>query len=209
MLKISPLEKQAKILKDKLPKKTLETLSFKTNKALPVFDQIQKMGTAYLKKSQDEIGSLVRKYFPQAGDFYKELSKLVGLETLTLSKIVYGAGIYNLILVVCLGLPQGIINIGVNITDHALSKLIAGFLLFTAVIQIFGSRDVRTYGWIIYWEGILRWIAGLLLIYYGFLGHLGITAGFLGLVDIVLGAIYLKQLPSFTRKTHKDLFWGN
>ncbi|MFM7084243.1 MAG: hypothetical protein ACKOW3_04455, partial [Hyphomicrobium sp.] len=114
----------------------------------------------------------------------------------------------NLILVLCLGLPEGTINIGINIVDHALSEIIAGFLLFAAVIQIIGSRDIKNYGWLLFWEGISKWIVGFLLSIYGFLGHLGLTAGFIGLINIYIGAIYLTRLPELTNKTPLELITG-
>jgi hypothetical protein len=98
--------------------------------------------------------------------------------------------------------------IGINIADPVLGKLIVGFLIFTSVIQIFGSRDLPTYGWAIFREGILRWIAALLLVPYGFFGHLGFMAGVLGLGDFLIGLVFLFILPEVIGKSRGNLLAG-
>lgn len=126
----------------------------------------------------------------------------------TLSKFVYWAGVYNLALAAGMAVPAVTRSLGINIADPVLGQLIAGFLLFTAAIQMFGSRDLPTYGWAIFWEGILRWIAASLLISYGFFGHLGIMAGVLGVGDFLIGLLYLFVLPGVINKRPTDLFAG-
>ena len=125
-----------------------------------------------------------------------------------LTKFVYWAGIYNLGLAAGMAVPAVTRSLGINIADPVLGQLIAGFLLFTAAIQIFGSRDLPTYGWAIFWEGILRWIAAALLISYGFFGHLGIMAGVLGLGDFLIGLVYLFVLPGVINKRPAALLTG-
>ena len=124
----------------------------------------------------------------------------------TFSKFVYWAGVYNLALAAGMAVPA--VTRSINIADPVLGQLIAGFLLFTAAIQIFGSRDLPTYGWTIFWEGILRWIAAALLIFYGFFGHLGNMAGVLGTGDFLIGVLYLYVLPGVINKRPADLLAG-
>ena len=124
----------------------------------------------------------------------------------TFSKFVYWAGVYNLALAAGMAVPA--VTRSINIADPVLGQLIAGFLLFTAAIQIFGSRDLPTYGWAIFWEGILRWIAAALLIFYGFFGHLGNMAGVLGTGDFLIGVLYLFVLPGVINKRPADLLAG-
>ncbi len=126
----------------------------------------------------------------------------------TLQKFVFGAGLYNLVLAAGMAVPAVTRSLGVNIADPVLGQLIAGFLLFTAVVQVFGARDLATFGWVIYWEGILRWIAAALLIYYGFYGHLGATAGILGVGDFMIGAIFVLILPGVIGKSAVSLLTG-
>jgi hypothetical protein len=90
------------------------------------------------------------------------------------SRLVYWAGVYNLFLAIGISTPAVTRALGINICDPVLGQLIGAFLLFTVVTQVFGSRDLTTNGWAIFWEGILRWIAAALLIPYGFFRPSGI-----------------------------------
>jgi len=126
----------------------------------------------------------------------------------TLSKFVYWAGVYNLLLAAGMAVPVVTRSLGINIADPALGQLIGGFLLFTAIAQMFGSRDLKANGWLIFWEGILRWIAAGLTVSYGFFGHLGVMAGVLGLGDFLIGLVYLLILPNVIGKRPVDLWAG-
>lgn len=127
----------------------------------------------------------------------------------TLSNFVRWAGYYNLALAIGMALPEVTAALGINIVDPVLGRLIAGFLAFTAVIQIVGSRDLSTYGWAIFWEGALRWIAAALLIPHGFFGHLGTMAGVLGIGDFLIGFVFLMILPRVIGKPVSDLIAGS
>lgn len=126
----------------------------------------------------------------------------------TLSNFVFIAGIYNFLLAMGLTIPFVTELLKMNICDYALSLLIAALLIFTAVVQVFASRDLQKFGWLIYWEGILRWMAAAILITYGFFGHLGIVTGILGLGDFVIGFVFLVLLPNTISKSHGDLLRG-
>jgi hypothetical protein len=130
------------------------------------------------------------------------------MDVSTLSKFVYGAGVYNLMLAAAMAVPAVPRSLGINIADPVLGQLIAGFLLFTAIAQMFGSRDLPNYGWLIFWEGILRWISAALLIPYGFFGHVGIMAGVLGLGDFLIGVVFVLILPNAIGKRPADLLVG-
>lgn len=126
----------------------------------------------------------------------------------TLSRFAYWAGVYNLALAAGMAVPAVTRSLGINIADRVLGQLIAGFLLYTAITQIVGSRDLRTNGWVIFWEGILRWIAAALLIPYGFFGHLGGMAGVLGSGDFLIGTVFLFFLPRAIGKRATTLLAG-
>ena len=125
-----------------------------------------------------------------------------------LSKFVFATGIYNFLLAVGLTIPYVTNLLKINIYDYALSLLIAAFLIFTAAIQIFASRDLRTYGWLIFWEGILRWMAAAILVPYGFFGHLGLITGVMGIGDFLIGFVFLILLPKALGKRTSDLLLG-
>lgn len=126
----------------------------------------------------------------------------------TLEKFVLWAGVYNLALAFGMAVPTVTRSLGINIADPVLGQLIAGFLLFTAAVQILGARDLHTFGWAIFWEGILRWIAAALLVLHGFFGHLGLMAGVLGVGDFLIGAVFLLVLPSVVGKSPVALLAG-
>lgn len=205
-----PLEKQAKNLKNKLPQKAHEKLATLKNKTSALSQELRDKARTlpFLEGMGEKFSDYLETIKERSDPFIQEVSKNLSLDKISFNQCVYWGGIYNIVLAVCLGLPAGIVNIGVNIGDHALSKLVAAFLLFTAVIQIIGSRDLKLYGWAVYWEGILRVIAGLLLFAYGFFGHLGIVACILGLIDLFIGAAYLTQVPIVTKKNSRDLLAG-
>ncbi len=117
-------------------------------------------------------------------------------------------GIYNLMLGLGVATPLVTELLGMNICDYALGLLITAFLIFTAAVQVIASRDLKTYGWLIFWEGILRWMAAALLIPYGFFGHLGTVAGLIGAGDLVIGFVFLIILPKAIQKKPLDLFLG-
>ncbi len=125
-----------------------------------------------------------------------------------LQRFVFWSGLYNLVLAAGMAVPAVTRLLGINISDPVLGQLIAGFLLFTAAIQILGARDLVTYGWAIFWEGILRWIAAALLVPHGFYGHLGVTAGILGVGDFLIGAVFLLILPRVIQKSSFSLLSG-
>lgn len=125
-----------------------------------------------------------------------------------LQRFVFWSGLYNLVLAAGMAIPAVTRSLGINIVDPVLGQLIAGFLLFTAAVQILGARDLTTFGWVIFWEGILRWIAAALLICHGFYGHLGPTAGLLGVGDFLIGAIFVLILPGAIDKSAVALLTG-
>jgi hypothetical protein len=76
------------------------------------------------------------------------------------------------------------------------------------VAQIVGARNLKNYAWLIFWEGLLRWMAAAILIFYGFAGHLGVMAGVMGLVDFLIGFIFVIVLPKTLLLSRLNLFKG-
>ena len=123
----------------------------------------------------------------------------------TLQKFVKFAGLYNLALSLGLLIPGLAGLMALNVTDQALAAVIGALLVYTAVIQYFASSDVKKYAWIIFWEGLLRWSAALILVYYGLLGHLGLMAAVLGVVDFAIGCVYIFVLPRALSLSRSEL----
>lgn len=126
----------------------------------------------------------------------------------SLSQVVCVAGVYNLLLAVGICVPFVTNLLALPVADAALAQMIGAMLVFTAAAQVIGSRDLKTYAWLIFWEGLLRWMAAGLLIAYGFFGHLGLMAGLMGVVDFLIGVVFVVLLPRAVQKSRLALLTG-
>ena len=126
----------------------------------------------------------------------------------SLSTFVKLAGFYNLFLGLGIATPYVTGVLGIEICDYALNLLIAVFLIFTAATQVIAARDLKTFAPIVFWEGLLRWSAAAILIFYGFFGHLGSAAGLLGLGDFLIGSVFVLYLPKAVGVTPRKLMTG-
>ena len=124
----------------------------------------------------------------------------------TLQNFVKIAGLYNLALSFGLLVPGLAGLMGLNVTDRALAAVIGVLLVYTAVVQYFASYDIRKYAWIIFWEGLLRWSAAFILVYFGLWGHLGLMAALLGAVDFAIGCVYIFIIPKTFSISRSELF---
>ncbi|MFI3198040.1 MAG: hypothetical protein QX196_06945 [Methylococcaceae bacterium] len=123
----------------------------------------------------------------------------------TMKNFVFWSGVYNAGLAVFLLFPPLYRGVGMNICDPVWGWLIAGFLGFTSAVLILASRDLRCRATFVYWESLLRYIAALLLIPAGLFGDLGLIAVPLGLVDLIIGLVYMFGLPKELGISHADL----
>jgi len=123
-------------------------------------------------------------------------------------QFVYWTGIYNIGLALIMAVHAVYFDVlGINIPDHIVGKLLAGFLAFTAAVLIISSTDLRQYACFVSWEAILRFIAAALLIPYGFFDHMGVMAGVMGLGDLVIGVVYLAGLQRMFGVPYSKLFY--
>jgi hypothetical protein len=114
------------------------------------------------------------------------------------SRIIRASGFWNLALAGSLIYPPLYRSLGLNLTQPVWGWLIAGMLLYTSATLILGSRDLKTFGGIVLWEGLLRFFAAALLIPAGcFFGYGAITA-LLGLADLVWGLVFFVVVPRWT-----------
>ena len=68
-------------------------------------------------------------------------------------------------------------------------------LIYSGVVLVLCSRALPTRAALVYWEGLLR-IAGFFLFAgFGFLGDFGVITGILGIVELIIGLVYLFGLP--------------
>lgn len=120
---------------------------------------------------------------------------------------VFWSGIYNAGLSAILLFPSLYRAIGLNVCDPAWGWLISGFLAFTGAVLIISSRSLPARASLVYWEALLRYAAAGVLIPAGLLGDVGRIAALLGLVDLVIGLIYMFGLPWEFRVSHADLLF--
>jgi len=122
-----------------------------------------------------------------------------------MKSFVFWSDVYNAGLALMLTCPPFYRGLGLNVPAPLWGWLVAGFLAYTSVVLILASRDLRHRAAFVYWESILRYIAALLLIPAGLFGDLGLIAVPLGLVDLVIGLVYLFGLPKELGVSHADL----
>ena len=126
-----------------------------------------------------------------------------------IEKLVFWSGIYNVTLVIACISPKIYLDIfGLNFESPIMAKIISVVLIFTVAVLIISSRNLKSYAPIVYWEGIVRVLAGIILIPAGFLGSLGIFAGILGIVDVIWALIYFFGLTKKFNVSHWDLIAG-
>jgi hypothetical protein len=78
------------------------------------------------------------------------------------------------------------------------------FLSFTSAALIISSRDLTRRASIVFWEGYLRFAAGILLVTLGMkiIGNIAIA---LSMIDILWGIIYQVGLCRALKKSYSDL----
>ncbi len=124
------------------------------------------------------------------------------------SRIVRASGYWNLALALSLIYPPLYRTLGINLTQPVWGWLIAACLGFTAATLILASRDLRIFGGIILWEGVLRFgAAGLLIPAGSFFGYGTLTA-VLGLTDLLWGVIFFVIVPRHTGRKIAELLIG-
>ena len=123
-----------------------------------------------------------------------------------LQNIVLFGAIYNFLLGLGLFTPLVLQLLGLNVTDTALGYIIGILLFYTAVVQFAASKSLQQYMPLVFWEGILRWAAAILLVIYGFFGHLGFMAGVLGIIDFIIGCLFILYIPQKLSLKAQDLF---
>ena len=124
------------------------------------------------------------------------------------SRIIRASGFWNRGLAVSLIYPPLYLALGINLTQPVWGWLIAGFLLFTSAILILSSRDLKTFGGIILWEGLLRFLAAAILIPAGIWGGYGLLTALLGLTDLVWGVVFFAVVPRATGQGVGEMLIG-
>ena len=113
-----------------------------------------------------------------------------------MKKFVFWTGVYNIVLGLGFLLPPLVDFLQVPVPEAGVwVRLPATMVIYLGVLLILCSRNLRARASIVYWEGILRIGLFLLLAGYGFFGGLGIAMALVGIVDLVIGLVYVVGLP--------------
>ena len=123
----------------------------------------------------------------------------------TMKNFAFWSGVYNAGLGLFLLFPPLYRGVGMNICDPVWGWLIAGFLGFTSAVLILSSHDLHRRATFVYWEALLRYIAGLVLVPAGLFGDVGLITVPLGLGDLAIGLVYMFGLPKELGLSHTDL----
>ena len=123
-----------------------------------------------------------------------------------MKKFVFWTGIYDLAVGIGFFFPALAQLLGVQQPKSLFFSWSPALLTtFLGVVLILCSRNLPARGTIVYWEGILRIVGFFLLGGFGFIGGLGFVIGVMGIIDLVIGIIYLVGLPRALNMTHIDL----
>jgi len=87
----------------------------------------------------------------------------------------------------------------------AWTELVAFLVMFTGLVVVWCARNIRTRAGLLYWKGILGVVLGLHLAWFGFIRYSGAMMGVFGVVDLAMGLVILRRLPTEVRLSHEQL----
>jgi hypothetical protein len=121
-------------------------------------------------------------------------------------QFVFWTGIYNIVLASGFLIPGFVRSLGIQLPESNLWLwLPAVLVIYLGLLLVLCSRKLETRATLVYWEGVLRVFAGSLLVGFGFWTDLGIIAGLMGIVDLLIGLGYLIGLPRALNRSVPDL----
>jgi hypothetical protein len=123
-----------------------------------------------------------------------------------MKKFVFWTGVYNIVTGLGFLFPPFLDFLQVNAPEEGIwVRLPATIVIFLGILLIICSRDLQSRASIVFWGGILRVVLFFLLAGYGFFGSIGITMAFVGIVDLIIGLVYIFGLPRALDVKFSDL----
>jgi len=120
-------------------------------------------------------------------------------------KFVFWTGILNV--VSGLGFVSGAVSfLGIKLPASGIWNWgLGAAIIYSGVVLVLCSRNLATRASLVYWEGFLRIVGFLLFVGFGFFGDFGIVTGILGIVELLIGLVYLIGLPKALNTTAANL----
>jgi hypothetical protein len=111
-------------------------------------------------------------------------------------KFVFWTGIYDIVMASTISCPWVVKMLGVPLPEsYFWLWFAAALVIYLGVVLVISSRNMTARAPLIYWEGILRLVGFVLMAGFGIFGGLGLAVTLLGIVDLIIGLVYLVGLP--------------
>jgi len=121
-------------------------------------------------------------------------------------KFIFWTGIYDIVMAGTISCPWVVKMLGVPLPEsYFWLWFAAALVIYLGVVLVISSRNIKTRAPVIYWEGILRLVGFVLMAGFGILGGLGIAVTVLGVVDLIIGLVYLIGLPNSMNTTPMNI----
>ena len=113
-----------------------------------------------------------------------------------MKKFVFWTGIYDIVMAGTISCPWVAKMLGVPLPEsYFWLWFAAALVIYLGVVLVISSRNMKARAPVIYWEGILRLVGFVLMAGFGIFGGLGLAVTLLGVVDLIIGLVYLFGLP--------------
>jgi hypothetical protein len=121
-------------------------------------------------------------------------------------KFVFWTGVYNVILAVSSLIPAVAKILGLAVPESRFYLWLPGILIiYLGILLILASRNLHDRASLVYWEGILRLAGFVVATRYGFMGEFGASLGYVGVIDLIVGLVYIIGLPKYLNRRAIDI----
>jgi hypothetical protein len=113
-----------------------------------------------------------------------------------MKQFVFWTGAYNILLAVSSLIPAVAELMGLTAPGSRFYLWLPGILIiYLGIVLILASRNLYERASLVFWEGILRLAGFVVATRYGFFGEFGVSLGMIGVVDLLVGLVYIIGLP--------------
>lgn len=121
-------------------------------------------------------------------------------------RFIFWTGIYNIVAGGSFYFPTLVSLLGIKIPESNFWLWVpATTFVYLGIVLVLCSRNLAARAPIVYWEGILRIVGFFVFTIFGFWGDIGLLVGVLGIVELLIGVVYLIGLPKVLNTTAVNL----